>query len=142
MSTLRAVAYVNHGRWIARCPRPFCNSAEHAGKDPTTGHVGGLTGIGFTCAECALVCAADWPPNVDDIEMLLSLRPVPATRNWEPPETVHDLLAENSTHGVFPPPDDPRAISGGLPLLAVEGDHLTIGRQLAAAARTAIAGGR
>lgn len=142
MSMLRAVAHVNHGRWIARCPRPFCAGAEHAGRDAKTGHVGGLTGVGFTCANCDLVCAADWPPNVDDIEYLLSLRPVPATRNWEPPETVHDLLAENAAHGIHPPLDaDPAQLPAGVPLLGIAGDHISIGRELVAASRAAIQGG-
>lgn len=44
-----------------------------------------------------------WPPNVDDIAFVLSLRPVPETRNWAPGETLHDLLEENFRHGVALP---------------------------------------
>lgn len=139
---LRAQAHVNYGRWIARCPRPFCPNAEHFGADPKTGHVGGLTGAGFRCSHCDLVCGADWPPNVDDIEYLLSLRPVPSTRNWDPGETIHDLLAENARHGVHPPLDvDPAALPAGVPVLAIAGEHITVGRELVAASRRAIRGG-
>ncbi|HEY5986438.1 MAG TPA: hypothetical protein VIV12_08690 [Streptosporangiaceae bacterium] len=101
-----ATVYVNGGLWVAMCPRPGCHNAEMFGRC-TDGSVGGLSGGSFRCrAEkggCGLVCDASWPPNVDDIERLLKLRPVPATRNWLPTETLEDLLVENATHGCLPP---------------------------------------
>lgn len=137
---MRAQVYVSEGRWVADCPRPDCPNAERAGRDPDTGHVGGLDGAVLRCSHCRWVGQADWPPNVDDIDYLLGLRPVPATRNWRPPETVHDLLEENLRHGVFPV--EPEALAGAPtgPLLAILGDHITVGRELMPAARTAIAG--
>jgi hypothetical protein len=123
----RAVVYANWGRWVARCPRPGCPGAEHFGPDAISGHVGGLTGIGFRCAHCGLVCAADWPPNVDDIMRLLLMRPVPANRNWEPGQTVHDLLAENVEQGCVPLALDPDE-----PLIRIVGDKLTAGYSLPA----------
>lgn len=132
MTDLRAIAHVNWGTWLARCPRLGCPSAEHFGRDPVTGHVGGLTGATFRCAGCGLTCAATWPPNVDDIEYLLSLRPVPASRNWAPPETVQDLLRDNALHGVAPASieAEPLLIDGdrvvNLPALP-RGERLSIG---------------
>lgn len=121
MSTdLRAMARVSWGRWVADCPRTGCPNAEHFGRDPGSGHVGGLTGSAFRCALCQLHCPAIWPENVDDIVRLLSVRPVPATRNWSPGETLHDLLAENVQHGILPEPTlvvgdrlAPAALTGG-----------------------------
>jgi hypothetical protein len=107
--------YVNHGRWVARCPRPGCYNAEAFGKcaDGTTG---GLTASGeFHCRNeyapngqqydgCGLTCPADWPaPDmVPAVEQLLSPRPAPVTRNWHPGETLADLQAENFEHGIVP----------------------------------------
>lgn len=110
---------MNHGRWVARCPRPFCTSAEQFGRCPD-GTVGGLHGLYFDCrlehGGCGLRCAADWPPNVEDIERLILARPVPGTRNWHPGETLRDLLRENLAHGVIPLDD-----------LELAGDRITVG---------------
>lgn len=93
-----AVVRMNWGRWLAECPRPGCASAESYGP--------GLDGERFTCrveaGGCGLRCRAVWPEALETIERLLLARPVPATRNWEPGETVHDLLAENVMHGILP----------------------------------------
>lgn len=99
----RAVVRFNAGHWIADCPRPGCANAEHAGPHRVTGHVGGLGGAVFRCSNCELTCPTEWPPNVEDIERLLAMRPVPETRNWWPGETLTDLLAENIAHGLIPP---------------------------------------
>lgn len=116
---MRATVIVSHGRWVARCPRPGCMNAEQFGTCDD-GTAGGLTGSSFHCrveyGGCGLTCAADWPHNVDDIERLLRLRPVPATRNWEPGETVEDLLCENVRHGCIPP-----ELLAGEGLLIVDG---------------------
>ena len=130
MTDLRATAIVNWGEWIAKCPR--CPNAEHCGPAAITGNVGGLTGATFTCSVCHLVCPAVWPPNVDDIAYLLSLRPDPTTRNWVPPETVHELLEENVAHGCVP------AAIEAAPLWVV-GDHVINLPALAAGERLAIA---
>jgi hypothetical protein len=89
-----AVAHVNHGRWIARCP--FCPSAQHVSKnDPR-----------FFCAGC-LNAAVDnrtvpvaWTDKHERIEELLGARPFVTTRNWFPHETLKDLARENKEHGV------------------------------------------
>lgn len=117
MSDLCALVRVHWGRWIADCPRPGCTNSEHHGADPVTRHVGGLTGSAFRCAHCSLACQAVWPPNVDDINTLLSQRPVPSTRNWLPGETLHDLLVQNLEHGLLTGPlaiSNDRLVSGEL----------------------------
>lgn len=134
---MRATAIVRQGRWLALCPRvPDCWNAEHFGPDPVTGHVGGLTGSTFRCNVCKVETPSDWPVNVDDITYVLSLRPAPATRNWEPPETIHDLLTDNFRHGIAP--DAPTAIDGRPgemeELFALTGDRFTGGLALPAGA--------
>lgn len=101
---LRATVYVSWGMWVARCPADGCLGAEHFGHAPITGAVGGLTQVGFACNRCGLVCPADWPANAEDIWAVLSQRPIVETRNWEPHETLEDLLAENALHGLLQPP--------------------------------------
>lgn len=108
---LVAVAYLNHGRWVAHCPRPGCTNAEGFGRIDG-GPAGGLRADSFECrAEiapglhmggCGLRCAVDWPPEVAEIEALVMCRPSPVTRNWQPGETLHDLLKENLAHGLIP----------------------------------------
>lgn len=97
-----AVAFMEWGRWIARCPRQVlgCSNAEHYGPDPVTQHVGGLTTSGFRCAHCRLECPSKWPAERAGIEAALAMRPIPATRNWLPGEDLATLLAENIEHGL------------------------------------------
>lgn len=84
-------AFISHGRWVVGCLD--CSSAELAC----------LTDPRFMCAECAnvgndhLFRRVIFPPNRAEIEAALLLRPV-ANRNWMPPETLEDLLAENAEH--------------------------------------------
>jgi len=147
---LRAVAYLNHGQWVAMCPRPGCHNAEIFGRievgilalDQGGGTIGGLTGDMFHCRTeyggCGLTCPADWPPNVVDIEALVMPRPVPTTRNWLPGESLHDLLAENVEHGIIPA----GALTDGptRKLLEIMDDRVTVG-QLGFGARPEIGRG-
>jgi hypothetical protein len=111
-----AVAYVNHGRWVARCPRPGCTNAEQAGRCDD-GSVGGLEEHRFTCRAaayspimgghvvyggCGLQCRVEWPQNRAAIDRMLAARPSPVTRNWHPGEDAGDLLRENLEHGLVP----------------------------------------
>lgn len=102
---IEAVAYLSHGRWVAHCPRPGCPNAEGAGRCDD-GSAGGLGAEGFRCrverGGCGLRCPAVWPPEVAEIERLVLCRPIPATRNWVPGESLSDLLRENMTHGLVP----------------------------------------
>lgn len=70
-------AYVNHGRWIAECCRPFCANAFRLRPHQTTFKCDGNGG----CGKEAFI---EWPPDADEIWEVLLLRPVPATRNWFP----------------------------------------------------------
>ena len=119
---MHAIAFVNWGNWVAKCPR--CPTVERAGRDPLTGYVGGLTGSSFRCSLCGLVCEAVWPPSVDDITRLLNLRPSPTSRNWAPPEDIHDLQAENLMHGILPATPEVMAAHQG-PLLEIVGHRIT-----------------
>lgn len=98
-----AQAYVNHGRWVAYCPRPECNNAEQL--QPMQWM--------FECSNCRLALPVDWPPNAGEIWYVLAFRPVPQTRNWYPRdhfkaveagiphgETPDELREENRQHGV------------------------------------------
>lgn len=100
MDELVARAYVSWGLWVADCPRPDCLGAEHYGHAPVTGVVGGLTDVGFRCASCGGIYRAEWPPNADDIWHVLSMRPMPNTRNWMLGEELRDLVVENVAHGI------------------------------------------
>lgn len=81
--TQTVLAYVNHGRWIAECPRQFCNNAVKLTGGETT----------FRCLikfeGCGQEATIVWPPNAQEIWDALLLRPVPSTRNWFP--FGHDL---------------------------------------------------
>lgn len=90
-----AVAYVNHGRWVADCPFG-CGGAELAREE------------WFICRECLNYgCAGArlalvWPAEEDigAIEAALVVRPL-IHRNWDPIESLGFLLAENVAHGLF-----------------------------------------
>lgn len=86
-----ARARVNWGRWIVDCTT--CTSA--LALPPGT--------EAMQCWDCgAIVPLIVWPPDVASIEAVLAYRPDPNTRNWEPGETVTDLIAENAVHGIVP----------------------------------------
>jgi hypothetical protein len=83
------VAVVNHGRWIAECPRPRCQNA--LGVDPGTDALICQTAAGDGCGYAARV---EWPQDAAAIITELVLRPVHADRNWAPAghrQTHHSL---------------------------------------------------
>lgn len=101
--TDHARAYINHGRWIADCPRPYCANAEKLDTRQAM----------FHCSNCQLQAEVEWPPNADELWSVLARRPVPQTRNWFPAshdlalrsgtphgQTVIELVDENRQHGV------------------------------------------
>lgn len=103
--TLRARAHVNHGKWIASCPYEHCANAERLRpRQPE-----------FFCTNCEQApVPVEWPADADDIWTVLSLRPVPQTRNWYPfghvdalswgvphGQSVADLIEENVAHGLL-----------------------------------------
>ncbi len=87
-------ARANWGRWIADCPRaPHCRNAETLGRFSPV----------INCANCGARAEVVWPPDdvVYSIERLLLMRPDETTQNWEPGETLTDLMWENGAHGIF-----------------------------------------
>jgi len=91
----RLPVVANWGRWIVRCPR--CPSADLAPADV------------FWCTECGARAEVEWPsPELRyGIERLLLMRPDVTTQNWQPGETLVDLMVENGAHGIFTElPDD------------------------------------
>lgn len=89
-------ARANWGRWIGDCPAPSCASALTL---PTAG----WQIDPFQCWDCGYVAEQIiWPPDVPAIEALLSMRPDERNRNWEPGETLVELMLENAAHGVLP----------------------------------------
>lgn len=99
------VARVNHGLWIASCP---CGARGV----PTPGGVVWLDQPLLWCLRCQNGgTGRGWrpvtvPPEGERqrIEAVLLCRPNVADRNWEPHESVADLIAQNREHG-DPVPD-------------------------------------
>lgn len=87
----KAIAYVNHGRWVADCPAQYCRNAMVISP-----------GAPYLCAECFNVDAGyryrlvEWPANRGEIEELLAERPVPEVANWYPGEDADHLREENA----------------------------------------------
>ena len=90
------VARANGGRWIADCPQAGCDGAMYVSFDDPR----------FFCCECRNAGFGGVPVKVvlpkdrAAIETVLLERPVPATRNWTPGETIGQLEAENVGNGV------------------------------------------
>lgn len=102
---VRAYAYVNHGRWVANCPRRHCANAEALAPKQAT----------FHCSNCKLLAEVAWPTDPDAITEALVCRPVPQTRNWAPAghrqavaagapdgQSVADLVAETHEYEETP----------------------------------------
>lgn len=87
----RIAAVANWGRWVLRCPACPNALAVEPGVEL------------FTCPGCGTAAEIVWPPEemVYGVERLLLMRPDESSRNWEPPETLVDLMMENGAHGIF-----------------------------------------
>lgn len=102
-------ARVSWGRWVVDCAAPLCTSALTLGPD-LLDESGNIVRYGLTwgrdtmrCWDCSHVTAPIvWPRDPIAIQMMLIRRPDIRTRNWEPHETLDDLLVENVTHGLIP----------------------------------------
>lgn len=108
---MTARAYVYSGMWVADCPRP-CGNVERL----FTGSPGRVQAkkTEFLCTYCNFVTVdIEWPKDAEEIESILSLRPIPYNRNWYPMnhsvavkfriphgQTPEELRAENQEHGV------------------------------------------
>lgn len=123
-----AYAEANWGRWIAKCPGPWCDNAMGIERNQAV----------FVCAgpdSCGLTTDIVWPPDPAAIEMLLAMRPASKVRHWVPGESLEDLIAENAIHGFLPPDLGPGTLA------QIEGDRLVGGSlhlQLNSAARPQI----
>lgn len=104
------VARVNHGHWIASC-----DCGAPADKIPTPGGVVFFDRPLVWCVRCqnggtgrgwrpVTVPSPEWRAAVENV---LGYRPDVTTRNWEPGETVAQLVAENVAHGIPVPAADP-----------------------------------
>jgi hypothetical protein len=130
-----AYAEANWGRWVARCPRPWCTNAVQLDRDQPAFACLGLGG-------CGAQAEVTWPAAPDAVETILAMRPVAATRNWVPGETLEDLLVENAAHGCLPPAWHELADGGERVLLLATADDRPVGgllhQQLEAAGRREI----
>lgn len=95
----KAVAFVYAGYWVVDCIYPSCYSAERVYPGDVKYH----------CTNCHHIADIEWPDDVEAIERVLRIRPVPNTRNWAPAghrqaiscgfpdgQTVDDLQRENA----------------------------------------------
>ena len=93
-SAAPAIAYVNHGRWVADCPTPACHSAMAI-----------TPGIPFLCGGCLNAEVGyhyrpvEWPHDKGEREEILSARPLPESANARPEETAESLRRENALNG-------------------------------------------
>lgn len=113
-------ARANWGRWVGDCPSPFCASALQLSAEQPW----------FRCRDCDATAEIVWPVQPGDIERLLMMRPDETTRNWEPGETLHDLIEQNLAHGILPWDLDAVA-SRGSGSLVLGKDRIVTGEQLA-----------
>lgn len=70
----KAIAYVNHGRWVADCP---LNDGGARRLKP---------GLDFFCIECGNTFAVEWPDKktMDDVTASLGGIPGVANQNFDP----------------------------------------------------------
>lgn len=84
----------NWGRWVVHCSGAFCFNAMQVYPGQTF----------VTCTDCETTLGPlVWPADPDGVETLLLMRPDMRTRNWNPGETLQDLISENIVHGILPP---------------------------------------
>lgn len=112
-----ARAYVYAGDWVADCPRPpdqgKCGNVEFLYAPSRMNGPRDQKKPFFHCSYCGQQAEIDWPDSEHEILMVLSLRPIPDTRNWYPADhpvavnfriphgqSIRDLLDENAEHGV------------------------------------------
>lgn len=113
ISNEKARAYIYHGDWVADCPRPGCNNAEHLFASTSPGGPRVRKVDFFRCSSCGLEAFVDWPRNMLDLSQALMQRPIPHTRNWYPQDhpvavrfgvphgqSVKDLLDEQEENEV------------------------------------------
>lgn len=138
----------NQNRWVVDCTT--CSSAMGVPRLCAVGEE--LLGwvVAFQvgdpmvrCWDCqSMIGPIVWPRDPAGIEAILSYRPDPVTRNWEPHESLEELLAENAAHGCIPPQwrEMSEAAGGQLVLMDVLDGFVTGG--VVMERRALLAGGR
>lgn len=93
---------VNHGRWIVHCP---CKYNSHHGIRQCAGaQLASRNILRFFCVDCQNAFVGGkwipvvWPPNIDEIDAALGVRPLCDMRNWLPGEPIEALHAENAIY--------------------------------------------
>jgi hypothetical protein len=51
---------------------------------------------------CGAEGRLSWPADPEAIEAILAMRPVPRFQNWQPGESLEELLSENAEHNCLP----------------------------------------
>lgn len=90
----KAIAYVNHGRWVADCP---LNDGGARVVSPD---------YEFWCIECGNTFQVEWPDKktMRDITTVLEQRPDRTTQNFNPTDFAKLHPANQSTHEPCPDP--------------------------------------
>lgn len=88
---IKAMAEINHGRWVVNCPAEGCYSAQ----------VGDPQDPRYFCVTCGL----GWfdvvypkPEFIEALEELFAMVPLPENRNWVPSETIASIKRSISDH--------------------------------------------
>lgn len=86
-------AYLNHGRWLVRCP--WCNSCQEASRTDRRFFCVDRQCLNFPVGGAAIPVV--WPEDaeVEQIEHELRKRRIPAAQNWRAGVKVSDLRAAN-----------------------------------------------
>lgn len=113
-------AYVYAGEWVGDCTRPpdpmthkGCANTEFLFRPSMLGGPRDQMLPFFICSYCGHQAAIEWPRHRDEIFKVLSVRPLPHTRNWYPADhpvavssrtphgqSVRELIAESLEHGI------------------------------------------
>lgn len=114
-------AYFYRGRWVGKCPVQGCEDVQFLTVEPLFANRYSKESRWdrvdyFVCSNihCGTVTnSINFPPDADEIEDILNLRPVALNRNWYPAghmtavqhgiedgQTVAELIAENAAHGI------------------------------------------
>lgn len=88
----KAVAYVNHGRWVAECLTPYCGGARVVSPDHQP----------FWCVECGESYLVEWPADMREITSILEQRPVRENQNYHPDDHVRLHPQNQPTHEACP----------------------------------------
>jgi hypothetical protein len=108
-----ARAYVYSGEWVADCPREGCGNVEFLYTPSRMNGPRDQRRDFYLCSYCGMQAKITWPRQEQEILQVLSLRPIPSTRNWYPHDhtvavnfrlphgqSISQLLDENEEHGV------------------------------------------